>query len=101
MTPSTSRPRREPVQVYLDRHDLDLLDELIQRSGLSKAELLRRGLRRMADLEFGEASPGRSLASLIGALDGSDLPLPFDLSVRHDDYLYGRAAGSDDRPGPD
>ena len=86
------RPRadrvREPVQVYLDGPDRDLLEHLAQRTGLPRAELLRRGLRRLAQAELAERKPGWSLDVLIGAL-GDDPRLPADLSVRHDEYLYG------------
>ncbi len=45
----SSRRVREPVQVYLDPADRDLLEEVVRATGLSRAEILRRGLRRMAD----------------------------------------------------
>jgi len=77
---------REPVQVYLDGPDLSLLGTLAQSTGLSKAELLRRGLRRLASDALTERQPGWSLDLLIGSLDTGD-ELPADLSERHDDYL--------------
>lgn len=71
----------------MDSADKALLDELAEETSLSRAELLRRGLRRVAADLRGQRAPGRSLDQLIGALDGvSDLPT--DLSVRHDEYLY-------------
>ncbi len=79
---------REPVQVYLDGADRDLLEDLARRTGLPRAELLRRGLRRLAQTELVEREPGWSLDVLIGAM-GDDPRLPADLSVRHDEYLYG------------
>src|SRR5438876_11012272 len=95
----TPPPRqiREPVQVYLDPRDKALLETLAQRTSLSQAELLRRGLHRLSAELLPEARPGASLDQLIGALDGvSDLPN--DLAARHDQYLYppedsGRAGG--------
>ena len=39
---------REPVQVYLAGPDRLLLDRVAEKSGLSRAEVLRRGVRRMA-----------------------------------------------------
>lgn len=44
------RPRtvREPVQVYLAADDSALLNHLTQETGLSKAEILRRGVRSFA-----------------------------------------------------
>jgi hypothetical protein len=85
-----SRPPRrvrEPVQVYLETSEKELLDQLALRTSLSRAELLRRGLRRLASELSSDAVPGRSLTSLIGAL-GDDAGIPADLSVRHDEYLY-------------
>ncbi len=79
---------REPVQVYLDGPDRDLLEDLARRTGLARAELLRRGLRRLAQAELAERKPGWSLDVLVGAM-GDDPRLPPDLSVRHDEFLYG------------
>lgn len=88
----TDRPRsgrvREPVQVYLDGADRDLLENLAHRTGLPRAEVLRRGLRRLAQTELAEHKPGWSLDVLIGAM-GDDPRLPTDLSARHDEFLYG------------
>jgi hypothetical protein len=84
---------REPVQVYLDRADRELLEELARKSGLPRAELLRRGLRRLADEVLAERAPGWSFGHLVGAL-GDDPSVPRDLAARHDEYLY-RAAGRD------
>jgi hypothetical protein len=55
------RPRRsgsvkEPVQVYLAPDDRDLLNRLAEETGLSKAEILRRGVRSFAREQSG-ASP--------------------------------------------
>jgi len=78
---------REPVQVYLDQDEKALLVMLAQRTSLSQAEILRRGLRRIsADLLEGSRRGG-SLEVLIGSL-GEELGLPPDLAARHDDYLY-------------
>lgn len=44
-----SMPRvREPVQVYLEADDSSLLARLAATSGLSKAEVMRRGMRAFA-----------------------------------------------------
>jgi hypothetical protein len=88
---------REPVQVYLDGHDRALLESLAERSSLSRAELLRLGLRRLSEEFLERARPGSSTDVLLGALDAS-LTLPSDLAARHDDYLYG---GSDTTTKPD
>ncbi|HET7039059.1 MAG TPA: CopG family transcriptional regulator [Gemmatimonadales bacterium] len=76
---------REPVQVYLDQRDLATLNAMARSTGLSKAELLRRGLRKLAGEELGERAPGWSLDVLIGSIPQA----PPDLSARVDDYLYG------------
>ena len=75
---------REPVQVYLDGRDVATLEDLVRKTGLSKAELLRRGLRKLAGEELGERAPGWSLDVLIGSIPDA----PRDLSARVDDYLY-------------
>ena len=48
--PPRKRPAavREPVQVYLAPDDSALLNRLAESSGLSKAEILRRGVRAFA-----------------------------------------------------
>ncbi len=89
MPPRRRRPRvREPVQVYLDRPDRELLEQVAAKAGLSKAEVLRRGLRRIAEHVLTERPPGSSFEALLGAL-GDDPSIPEDLAARHDDYLYG------------
>lgn len=45
---SPPRRIREPVQVYLAPDDSELLTRLSQESNLSKAEVLRRGVRSFA-----------------------------------------------------
>ena len=90
---------REPVQVYMEPDDKALLDQLAEATSLSRAELLRRGLRRIAaDLQSARA-PGRSLDTLIGAL-GDAPDIPTDLSTRHEEYLYP-AVHADDEPSGD
>lgn len=55
--PRSSPPAvREPMQVYLAPDDSDLLARLAAESGLSKAEVLRRGVRSYAR-EQGNVSP--------------------------------------------
>jgi len=77
---------REPVQVYLDQKDRDLLERVAQAKGLSRAEVLRRGLRSLAAEALTERQPGSSLQYLIGVL-GDDPSIPTDLAERHDYYL--------------
>ena len=46
--PSAPARVREPVQVYLEADDSSLLARLAAVSGLSKAEVMRRGMRAFA-----------------------------------------------------
>lgn len=75
---------KEPVQVYLDRQDSTILGNLVEQTGLSKAALLRRALRQMAQRELtGKKKPGWSFDVLIGSMDNG----PTDMAERHDFYL--------------
>ena len=88
---------REPVQVYLDAGDRDLLESLARSTGLSKAELLRRGLRKLGVRELAEQAPGWSLETLTGSL-GLAADLPPDLAAHHDAYLYAERQPARPRP---
>lgn len=48
---------REPVQVYLAPDERKLLDSLARTTGLSRAEILRRGIRTFAAAARGGRSP--------------------------------------------
>jgi hypothetical protein len=86
----TRKPRsavREPVQVYLDAPDRELLDALSAAEGVPRTEVLRYALRQYGQRKVAEQAPGASLDALIGVL--GDVPeLPADYSERHDEYLY-------------
>ena len=75
---------KEPVQVYLDQADRALLDRLAEQTGLSRAELLRRGIRQLAN-DTPDRKPGWSLLAIAGIVD--DPGGPIDVSVNHDKYL--------------
>ena len=77
-----SREVREPLQVYLTTAERETLDRLARQAGISRAEVLRRGLRSFAAEAKGGESP---MLQLIDRLAGADLPA--DLARRHDDYL--------------
>ena len=99
MTDKKSKPRvREPVQVYLDQPDRLLLEEMASKMGLPRAEILRRGLRRLAERVLETQAPGWSMDSLIGSL-GDIEGVPEDLSERHDAYLYRGRKGDTNGPG--
>lgn len=75
-------PVREPVQVYLASDDSALLSRLAAETGLSKAEILRRGVRSYAREQLGGASPMlRFLAE--STPDG----WPDDVAAAHDAVL--------------
>ena len=72
---------REPVQVYLAADDRDLLNRLAEETGLSKAEILRRGVRSFAREQRGE-SPMLRFVSQITAEGWPDAA-----AVDHDTVL--------------
>lgn len=76
---------REPMQVYLAPDDSDLLARLAAESGVSKAEVLRRGVRSYAR-EQGSVSPMlRFLAE--GSADGGAGGWPHGVAADHDAVL--------------
>ena len=83
----SGKPRvREPVQVYLTTSDRKLLREVATAAGVSGAEVLRRGLRRMAGEILAERSPAlRLLEEMNSAEWPSDMPA--DAGLRHDEQL--------------
>lgn len=83
MTPSRKRPPavREPLQIYLDRDERALLDRLARETGLSRAEILRRGLRSFA----AEARARSPMLEFLDSMAGDDWPS--DIGERHDAYL--------------
>jgi Ribbon-helix-helix protein, copG family len=81
-TPRPSRLVREPVQVYLAPDDSALLNRLAEETGLSKAELLRRGIKSYAREQQGAVAPMlRFLA------ESSAGPWPSAVAADHDAVL--------------
>lgn len=77
---------REPVQVYLTGADRKLLRDVAVAAGVSGAEILRRGLRRMAGEVLAERSPAlRMLEEMNAAEWPTDMPA--DVALRHDEHL--------------
>jgi hypothetical protein len=72
---------REPVQVYLAADDRDLLARLVEETGLSKAEILRRGVRSFAR-EHRVVSP-----MLRFATESDAAAWPEDVAKNHDAML--------------
>jgi Arc/MetJ-type ribon-helix-helix transcriptional regulator len=83
-------PRRgrvsEPVQVYLERRDRDLLDRLASRLSASKSDVLRQGL---AALERQLTDPGQDpVLRIIGVADAAEgREAGYDVSREHDRFL--------------
>lgn len=77
---------REPVQVYLTTADRKLLREVATVSGISGAEVLRRGLRRMAGEVLADRSPAMRLLEEMNAGAWS-ADTPADAALNHDRYL--------------
>jgi hypothetical protein len=78
----TSPPRvREPVQVYLEADDSSLLARLAATSGLSKAEVMRRGMRAFAREQDVESPMLRFVT------EGGTGDWPAGVAVDHDTVL--------------
>jgi len=78
---------REQVVVYLTPRERELLERLAEETGLSRTELFRRGLHRLADEMLSTRRPGASLDYLVSIAE--DVDAPADLAERADHYLYG------------
>lgn len=77
---------REPVQVYLTTSDRKLLREVAAVAGVSAAEVLRRGLRRMAGEVLAERNPALRLLEEMNAAEWP-ADLPKDAAKRHDEHV--------------
>lgn len=77
---------REPVQVYLTTSDRKLLREVAVASGMSGAEVLRRGLRRMAGEILAERNPAMRLLAEMNAAEWP-ASMPSDVAREHDRHL--------------
>lgn len=78
---------REQVVAYLEPRDRALLEDLAAQTGLSRTELLRRGLWSLAAQGMATQRPGSAFEHLIATAAGSTGPT--DVSARADHYLYG------------
>ena len=84
MTRRRPRAVREPIQVYLDQDERAILDRVAHQAGVSRAEVLRRGLRSYA----AEQSAGKSpMLEFMDWMEQQNFDAPSDVSERHDDYL--------------
>lgn len=73
------------MQVYLAASDRAMLERAAVATGLPRAEVLRRGLRRFAAELLADESP--ALAFLESAASAPMAKVPFDVAERHDEYL--------------
>src|SRR2546430_15411230 len=76
---------RELVQVCLKAPDRSILERAALATGLPRAEVLRRGLRRFATEVLADESP--ALAFLESAASATPPIAPPDVAARHDEYL--------------
>lgn len=83
---SGTRAVREPVQVYLTSGDRKLLREVAMAAGVSGAEVLRRGLRRMAGEVLAEGNPAMRLLEEMNAANWA-AETPSDAGRNHDRHL--------------
>jgi hypothetical protein len=77
---------RQPVQVYLTLQDRQLLKEVAAAAGVSGAEVLRRGLRRMAGEVLSDRSPAMQMLEEMNAAHWPP-DTPSDAALNHDQYL--------------
>jgi hypothetical protein len=73
---------REPLQVYMTPDERRLLDTLSSETGLSRAEILRRGLRSFAAERGGDDGPMQSFIRSV-----RDHRWPADIATAHDEHL--------------
>jgi Ribbon-helix-helix protein, copG family len=73
---------KEPLQIYMTSDERRLLDALSADTGLSRAEILRRGLRSFAAEQGGEGGPMQALL-----LSLRQAPWARDVAADHDDQL--------------
>jgi hypothetical protein len=91
MSSSGTKRVREPIQVYLAEDERRVLDRLAKEAGVSRAEILRRGITALAREEQPwETSPVLAFARKVAVVGAG---LPPDAATRHDDYLADEAQG--------
>ncbi|MGH7649009.1 MAG: hypothetical protein ACREND_12895 [Gemmatimonadaceae bacterium] len=73
---------REPIQVYIAADERQLLDSLAAELELSRAEILRRGLKLLAADRAGDAGPMQRLLQSL-----RDADWPSNVGSDHDAHL--------------
>lgn len=76
------KPCREPLQIYMDSDERRLLDKLSESTGLSRAEILRQGLRQFAMQRAGNDGPMETLMRSL-----REQPFASGIATGHDDEL--------------
>src|SRR5665647_2056696 len=80
--PRKPRSVREPLQIYMASDERRLLDHLSDETGLSRAEILRQGLRQFALQRAGANGPMETLMRTL-----REKPLAADIAASHDEHL--------------
>ena len=80
---------REPLQIYMAPGERRFLDSLSRETGLSRAEILRRGMRSFAAERTGDGGP---MMTFIRSM--RERRWPPDMASAHDEHLA--AAYADD-----
>jgi Arc/MetJ-type ribon-helix-helix transcriptional regulator len=76
----------EPVQVYLDRGQRRRLEQLAAELGLSKSDVVRRGLEAL-ERQMADPSEHPALRIIGIASRETTKPASYDIAVEHDRYL--------------
>jgi hypothetical protein len=73
---------REPLQIYMAPGERRFLDSLAHETGLSRAEVLRRGMRSFAAERAGDDGPMQTLMRSM-----RQRRWPSDIASAHDEHL--------------
>lgn len=73
---------REPLQIYMASDERRLLDRLSDETGLSRAEILRQGLKQFAMQQAGNNGPMQTLMNTL-----RQEFFPPDIAEEHDAHL--------------
>jgi hypothetical protein len=73
---------REPIQIYMAPGERRFLDALAAETGLSRAEVLRRGMRSFAAEQAGDGGPMQTFMKSM-----RERRWPHDIATAHDDHL--------------
>jgi hypothetical protein len=73
---------REPLQIYMAPGERRFLDSLAEETGLSRAEILRRGMRSFAAERAGDSGPMETFMRLM-----RQRRWPSDIASTHDEHL--------------